>query len=88
MGDRKFCYQGNATDESAPNGSAYAFHNEAFSDDLPCSALGNENAGLLVDVVPDDDIELDFGLPVCSFEDDACVDTVIRAVIEVVESDV
>ena len=87
VGDRKFCYRGNASDGDTADGSAYTLENEAFSNDIPCSELGNDSPDPVLSVDPDKDIEFEIETPGCSLGGGACEDTTVEARIDVLESD-
>lgn len=87
VGERKFCYKGNASDTQTPDGDAYELMNEAITLDLPCVPVGFDNPDPVVEVTPESDLKLHIEIPGCAFGQGACLDTNIEAKVEVESND-
>ena len=83
VGDRKFCYQGNASNNHTPNGNLFMLKNERTSVSTDCSSGSNI-------IVFDQNISLQSGTQIslsvngggCSNSAGACLNTQVSAVIE------
>lgn len=88
INNRKYCYQGNALDENDPGGSLYYFR---YIKPNPLAVCSFPDGGDIafeesIDVSSGQTITLTIESPGCSLENETCVFTEVRAVLNVVES--
>lgn len=86
IGDRKFCYQGNAISEQTGGGDFYFLRNEAFNVLAPCLLRGEAMFETEAQVGAGDLVSLAIEEPGCSLEAGTCVSTQTRATLEILET--